>query len=90
MILPSYVTRPIAALLLELTEPAVDELAATGRLTRRRSGQRSYFAVAELSRIRGEPISLADMEFAETMHRRRLASYQRINEKRQQGHASAG
>lgn len=78
----TYVTRPIAALLVGIPESDIAELVHTGRL-KRYGGARAYFAVADLNALRPEPITADDMDFAEAMHARRLQSYARQNAKRQ-------
>lgn len=86
--IPLFFSRPIAARILGVSETRLIELVAAGHLPRH-GGAQPRFMTADLAKLRGRPVTEADLAFAEAAHSGRLASYSRQNQKRQANAAHA-
>jgi hypothetical protein len=53
------------------------------RQDKRYGGHHGHYSVADLAAVRGDPITPADIDFAEALHTRQKAAYAKQNRKRQ-------
>ena len=79
---PTYLATLIAARVLRISVTELAELARGGKV-KRYGGYHGHYSVADLAAVRGDPITPADIDFAEAMHARRKAAYAKQNRKRQ-------
>ena len=80
--MPSSFTTPIAAHILKTTPESLMSLARTGAIRPEPSGSLLRFSRAEIERIQGRPLTLADWLAAEQAHEPRREIHRRSNARR--------